>query len=84
MAKNQNLALNPSKINGQCNRLLCCLAYEDDNYTVARKNLPSIGNKVKYGGEYGEVVDLDILNNKYTLLINEERIVVDNNENSKK
>ncbi len=84
MAKNQNLALNPSKINGQCNRLLCCLAYEDDSYTAARKNLPSIGNKVKYGGELGEVVDLDILNNKYTLLINEERIVVNNNENSKK
>jgi cell fate regulator YaaT (PSP1 superfamily) len=84
MAKNQNLALNPTKINGQCNRLLCCLAYEDDMYTACRKNLPAIGNKVKYGKEYAEVVDLDVLNNKYTILIDEERIVVDNNENSKK
>ena len=25
MAKNQNIALNPSKINGACGRLLCCL-----------------------------------------------------------
>ena len=32
MAKNQLLALNPSKINGLCGRLLCCLKYEDDNY----------------------------------------------------
>ena len=32
MAKNQSLALNPSKINGSCGRLLCCLKYEDDNY----------------------------------------------------
>lgn len=32
MAKRQNLSLNPSKISGQCGRLLCCLAYEDDNY----------------------------------------------------
>ena len=26
MAKNQNIALNPSKINGACGRLLCCLS----------------------------------------------------------
>ncbi len=32
MAKRQNLTLNPSKISGQCGRLLCCLAYEDDHY----------------------------------------------------
>ncbi len=32
MAKRQNLSLNPSKISGQCGRLLCCLAYEDDAY----------------------------------------------------
>ena len=28
MAKNQNLALSPNKINGSCGRLLCCLGYE--------------------------------------------------------
>lgn len=32
MAKRQNLSLNPSKISGQCGRLLCCLAYEDEDY----------------------------------------------------
>ena len=32
MAKRQNLSLNPSKISGQCGRLLCCLAYEDHLY----------------------------------------------------
>lgn len=32
MAKRQNLSLNPSKISGQCGRLLCCLAYEDETY----------------------------------------------------
>ena len=34
MAKRQNLSLNPSKISGQCGRLLCCLAYEDENYKI--------------------------------------------------
>lgn len=37
MAKRQNLSLNPSKISGQCGRLLCCLAYEDDNYKRANR-----------------------------------------------
>ena len=33
MAKNQGLALNPTKINGVCGRLLCCLNYENELYT---------------------------------------------------
>ncbi len=37
MAKRQSLSLNPSKISGQCGRLLCCLAYEDDQYPPLRK-----------------------------------------------
>ena len=40
MAKRQNLSLNPSKISGQCGRLLCCLAYEDGEYKN-RKNPPA-------------------------------------------
>ena len=32
MAKDQNVSLNPSKISGQCGRLLCGLAYVDDQY----------------------------------------------------
>ncbi|MCG8462901.1 MAG: stage 0 sporulation protein [Holophagales bacterium] len=41
MAKRQNLSLNPSKISGQCGRLLCCLAYEDPNYqTNLRRRSP--------------------------------------------
>jgi cell fate regulator YaaT (PSP1 superfamily) len=46
MAKRQNLSLNPSKISGQCGRLLCCLAYEDDQYKGTRKpkdEAPSAG-----------------------------------------
>ena len=64
MAKNQNLALNPSKVSGGCGRLLCCLTYEDQVYTDLRKILPPRGTKVKllsYGGT-GDVIKSDILN----------------------
>ena len=42
MAKDQNLALNPSKINGCCGRLLCCLGYEDDEYIKCGKTFIKI------------------------------------------
>jgi cell fate regulator YaaT (PSP1 superfamily) len=35
MAKKQNLALNPTKISGQCGRLMCCIQYEYGVYVEA-------------------------------------------------
>ena len=37
MAKEQSLPLNPAKISGVCNRLLCCLTYEYSTYHQQRK-----------------------------------------------
>ena len=67
MAKNQNISLNPNKINGVCGRLLCCLKYEDDFYKECRNNLPKIGQIVKTENGQGKVVSLDIINKKYTV-----------------
>ena len=65
MAKNQNISLNPSKINGLCGRLLCCLNYENECYKNCRKNMPKVGQTVstKYGN--GVVKEIDILGQKY-------------------
>ena len=40
MAKRQNLSLNPTKISGQCGRLMCCLAYENELYERQRRRPP--------------------------------------------
>ena len=69
MAKNQNLSLNPTKINGVCGRLLCCLRYEDDNYKECRKCLPQIGKIIETKEGKGKVTSLDIINKKYTVSI---------------
>ncbi len=84
MAKNQNLALNPSKINGVCGRLLCCLAYEDENYLESSHDLPKVGDVIKTPSGEGEVVNVDVLNRKCQVMIdgNKEDFYVD--ENSKK
>lgn len=77
MAKNQNLALNPTKINGLCGRLLCCLQYEDDNYIECSKGLPSVGETIKTKDGEGKVTNVDILNRKCKVLIgsNKQEIV---------
>lgn len=61
MAKNQMLALNPSKINGVCGRLLCCLNYEDETYTELKKGLPNVGQHFDNGDVNGRVVGVNIL-----------------------
>ena len=72
MAKDQNLSLNPSKINGCCGRLLCCLTYEEDNYIECSKGLPMVGDKIDYYGNQGEVLSVDILRRSYRILVNDE------------
>lgn len=50
MAKEQDLPLNPSKISGVCNRLLCCLTYEFETYKRERKGMPRPGKKIMVDG----------------------------------
>ena len=45
-AKNQMLAINIPKLSGQCGKLVCCLKYEDDAYTLEKRNFPEVGSKV--------------------------------------
>lgn len=64
MAKNQNLALNPTKVSGGCGRLLCCLTYENDLYTELRSKLPPLGAMVAVAPDMREakVRRTDLLN----------------------
>jgi len=75
MAKNQFLALNPSKINGVCGRLLCCLNYEDEVYTELKKNLPKVGSTVKIAEGTGKVVGVNVFKNTYQVEISKYNIV---------
>lgn len=61
MAKEQNIALNPSKISGNCGRLMCCLKYEQEAYEDKLKHLPKIGAIVKTEEGEGVVDNVEIL-----------------------
>lgn len=75
MAKNQNIALNPNKINGLCGRLLCCLKYENEGYEKCRDKMPKIGDTVETKEGIGKVIELDILNQKYKVILEDDRLV---------
>lgn len=75
MAKEQNLALNPSKISGQCGRLLCCLDYEYDTYCALRKNLPKCGKRVRTDAASGVVDKLNILTGILTLKQDDGKLI---------
>lgn len=77
MAKNQGIALNPSKINGSCGRLLCCLGYEDDNYTYYKKKLPKYNEVIKYDGKTGKVCEINALNQTFKINVDDQIIELD-------
>ena len=61
MAKEQNLSLNPTKISGNCGRLMCCLKYEQEVYEEKEKRLPHVGAIVKTPDGVGEVDNVETL-----------------------
>ena len=61
MAKEQNISLNPSKISGNCGRLMCCLKYEQNVYEEKLERLPKIGAIVETDDGVGEVVGIEVL-----------------------
>ena len=53
MAKDQSLSLNPTKISGQCGRLMCCLTYEHGTY----QEIPCRGKAVREDSP--EIADIE-------------------------
>jgi len=72
MAKEQGLPLNPAKISGICNRLLCCLTYEYDTYHSLRKNMPKVGKTIKLQGRTFKVIKINILDESIEVMPLEE------------
>lgn len=59
--KNQMLAINIPKYSGPCEKLMCCLAYEDELYAQEKTKYPRIGQEVQLNGETYSVNSFNIL-----------------------
>ena len=73
-ARDQDLALNPSKISGNCGRLLCCLRYESDNYIAVKKQFPRPGTRVRTEHGSGVIERIDVFNEE-AVIRDEENII---------
>jgi len=67
MARDQGLALNPSRLAGMCGRLKCCLRYEYATYVELKRALPNTGKRVESVKGNGKVIRQNIL--KQTVMI---------------
>lgn len=73
-AKTQQLLINPSKISGICGRLLCCLAYENDNYIEILQGIPDTGDTAKYQEKIYTVSEVNIFSKTIKLKNDEEEL----------
>ncbi len=81
VAKDQGLSLNPTKISGVCDRLMCCLRYEQELYQELRSQMPAEGQIVDTPQGRGEVVEVQVLANEVVVQIDDEtRITVATSE----
>lgn len=62
MAKTQGLAPNPTKLTGPCNKLKCCLSYENSLYAELKQKFPKIGSMVDTSKGKGKIVQIKTLN----------------------
>ena len=72
MAKEQNMSLNPSKISGNCGRLMCCLKYEQEVYEEKINRLPKIGAIVKTEDGEGTVEGVETLKEKLRVKLKDD------------
>lgn len=66
-AKIQGLSLSPTKINGVCGRLMCCLGYESKMYEEILSKMPKVNSEVETPKGKGTVVYNDILRERVSV-----------------
>ena len=75
MAKDQGLALNPSKISGACGRLMCCLQYEHQTYKELSQSMPKLGRNIQTPSGLGKVIQSNILKQTVLVRLEDESIL---------
>jgi len=67
MAKQQGLSLNPTKISGQCGRLMCCLTYENKTYQQLKSSFPKVGKTIQAKNKKGKVIRHNVIGGRIAI-----------------
>jgi cell fate regulator YaaT (PSP1 superfamily) len=73
MAKEQGLSLNPTKISGQCGRLMCCLTFEFATYKDLKKQFPKIGKNINTPEGKGKVIRHNAIRDRVVVRLQDSR-----------
>jgi cell fate regulator YaaT (PSP1 superfamily) len=77
MAKEQDVPLNPSKISGVCGRLLCCLAFEHEQYRELRGKLPKVGQMLSTPAGEAKLIAVHVLKQTVSLRMSDTLNVIE-------
>jgi cell fate regulator YaaT (PSP1 superfamily) len=75
LAKQQDLPLSPMEISGVCGRLLCCLAYEKDQYVEMKAELPKYGDVIDTPHGRGKVIEVNVVKESVTVELESQMTV---------
>ncbi len=76
MAKEQGLPLNPTRLNGMCGKLKCCLQYENEQYVDLRLRVPPPGSVVEIDGQAGRVTEVNVVREQVLVTMTETGTVL--------
>ena len=76
MAKEQGLPLNPTRLNGMCGKLKCCLQYENEQYVDLRRRLPRPGSALEVEGAVATVTEISLVREQVLVTMTESGTVV--------
>lgn len=76
MAKEQGLPLNPTRLNGMCGKLKCCLQYENEQYVDLKRRLPLPGSTLQVEGRAATVSEISLVREQVLVTLTESGTVV--------
>ena len=75
MAKVQGLQPLPERMSGCCGKLMCCLAYENDEYEAIDAIMPKVGARVETPDGVGTILSVSHIKEEVTVRFQEDDII---------
>jgi cell fate regulator YaaT (PSP1 superfamily) len=70
------LPLNPTRLNGMCGKLKCCLQYENEQYVDLKRQLPLPGTSLEVEGQSATVTEISVVREQVLVTMTESGTVV--------
>ena len=76
LAKEQGLPLNPTRLNGMCGKLKCCLQYENEQYVDLKRRLPKAGAQLQLADGAAVITEISLVREQVLVTMTESGTVM--------